>query len=438
MGEGVGFESGRCPAAVAFPSVAYHIRRTLAEPGTPPEPPPDPAPAPRAARLREVAGLFTRLGFTAFGGPAAHLAIMEDEVVRRRNWLPRGRFLDLVALVNFIPGPNSTELAIHLGLIRAGYPGLVVGGVCFILPAVLIILPLGYAYVHFGQLTWVVAAMSAINAAVVAVLAVACWRFGRSAVKDRFTAAVAVAATLAAFAARWRQVPHSELMILAAAAAVGAWRGRGGRGAPNRTAAIPAILAATPAATQVAATSITLGGMAWVFLKVGATLFGSGYVLVSYLDAGLVQQRGWMTRGELLDSVAVGQVTPGPLLTTATFAGYLLGYKAFGTDAGAVAGALVATACIFLPAFVFIALLGDLLPRLRDSAIARGALDAASAAVVALIVVVTVDLGWSALGNPQSMAIAAAATVALVAWNINATWVMLAAALIGVARGVWG
>jgi chromate transporter len=408
----------------------------LAEPGTAPEPPTDPLPVSRAARLGEVAALFTRLGFTAFGGPAAHLAIIEDEVVRRRNWLPRERFLDLVALVNFIPGPNSTELAIHLGLIRAGYPGLVVGGVCFILPAVLIILPLGYAYVHYGRLGWVAAAMSAINAAVVAVLVVACWRFGRSAVKDRFTAAVAVFATLAAFAARWRQIPQSELMILGAAAAVGAWRSRPGRRPSVGNSSFAAVLAALPAAAHVAATTITLGGMAWVFVKIGATLFGSGYVLVSYLDAGLVQQRGWLTRGQLLDSVAVGQVTPGPLLTTATFAGYVMGYKAYGTDAGAAAGALVSTACIFLPAFVFIALLGNVLPRLRDSAAARGALEAASAAVVALIVVVTVDLGWTALRDAPSLVIAAGAAAALLVWNTNATWVMLAAALIGVVRGL--
>jgi chromate transporter len=392
----------------------------------------------RGARLREVALLFTRLGFTAFGGPAAHLAIIEDEVVRRRNWLPRERFLDLVALVNFIPGPNSTELAIHLGLIRAGFPGLVVAGACFILPAVLIILPLGYAYVHFGRLAWVAAAMAAINAAVVAVLAVACWRFARSAVKDRFAGVVALVATLAAFASHWRQVPQSELMILAAAAAAGAAREARSlrRGAPDGL-TLPALLAAAPAATQAAVGAITLGGMGWFFLKVGATLFGSGYVIVSYLDAGLVQQRGWLTRGQLLDSVAVGQVTPGPLLTTATFAGYVMGYKAYGSDGGALAGALVSTACIFLPAFVFVALLGNVLPRLRQSAAARGALDAASAAVVALIVVVTVDLAWASLRDPVSLSLATGAAVALLAWNVNATWVMLAAAAIGVARGLW-
>ena len=383
-----------------------------------------------------MALLFTRLGFTAFGGPAAHLALMEDEVVTRRRWLSRERFLDLVALVNFIPGPNSTELAIHLGLLRAGFPGLVVAGACFILPAVLIILPIAYAYVRFGQLPQVQSAMGAINAALVAVLAVACWRFARSALKDRFTLGVGVVATIAAFAARWRHVPQSELIILALAAAAGAVRGArmnlGAGAAPVMLAALaPAV------ATQAAAAApITLGGVAWVFLKIGATLFGSGYVLVSYLDANVVQQRHWLTPAQLLDSVAVGQVTPGPLLTTATFAGYLLGHKAYGTTAGGVLGSIVATAAIFLPAFVFIAVLGDVLPRLRKSAAARGALDAASAAVVALIAVVTLDLAAGALREPVGIATAGAAAVALLVWDVNATWIMLAAAMIGIGRGL--
>jgi chromate transporter len=193
-------------------------------------------------------------------------------------------------------------------------------------------------------------------------------------------------------------------------------------------------MAAGAASTQPA--GLTMTGMALFFLKVGATLFGSGYVLVSYLDAGLVAQRGWLTKPQLLDAVAVGQVTPGPLLTTATFVGYVLGHRAYGT-VGAVGGALLATAAIFLPAFVFVAALGKVLPRLSRSPVARGALDAASAAVVALIVVVTVTLAVSALRTPTSIAVAAAAAVALLAFKINATWVMLAAALVGLASGLW-
>jgi chromate transporter len=390
-------------------------------------------------RLREVALVFTRLGFTAFGGPAAHVALMEDEVVRRRGWVTREQFLDLVALVNFIPGPNSTELAIHLGLLRAGFAGLCVAGACFIFPAVLIILPLAYAYVRFGTLPTVTHAMAGINAAVVSVLAVACWRFGKTALKDRFTVGVALLAGAAAMGARFKPVPQAELLILIAAAAAGAVRAGALRRRCTGTAALPALppllpLAAGAASTQPA--GLTMTGMALYFLKVGATLFGSGYVLVSYLDAGLVAQRGWLTKPQLLDAVAVGQVTPGPLLTTATFVGYVLGHRAYGT-VGAVGGALLATAAIFLPAFVFVAALGKVLPRLSRSAVARGALDAASAAVVSLIVVVTVTLAASALRTPTSLAVAAAAAVALLAFKVNATWVMLAAALVGMASGFW-
>jgi len=392
----------------------------------------------RAVRLREVALVFTRLGFTAFGGPAAHVALMEDEVVRRRGWVSREQFLDLVALVNFIPGPNSTELAIHLGLLRAGFAGLCVAGACFIFPAVLIILPLAYAYVRFGKLPTVTHAMAGINAAVAAVLVVACWRFGRSALKDRFTVGIALVAGAAALGARFRPVPQAELLILTVAAAAGAARAGGlrrlGAGPAALPALLPPLLAAGAASTQPA--GLTMTGMALFFLKVGATLFGSGYVLVSYLDAGLVAQRGWLTKPQLLDAVAVGQVTPGPLLTTATFVGYVLGHRAYGT-VGAVGGALLATAAIFLPAFVFVAALGTVLPRLSRSPVARGALDAASAAVVALIVVVTVTLAASALRTPTSIAVAAAAAVALLAFKVNATWVMLAAALVGLASGLW-
>ena len=390
----------------------------------------------KAARLREVAVVFTRLGFTAFGGPAAHVAMIEDEVVRRREWVSREQFLDLVSLVNFIPGPNSTELAIHLGLLRAGFAGLLVAGVCFIVPAVLIILPLAYVYVRFGKLPEVGGAMAGINAAVVAVVAVACWRFGRSALKDRFALGVAIVAAAAAWAARWRHLPQAELMILAGAAAAGALRDgrRRAAGAGVMPGLLPLGALAGAAATQPAA--LTLSGMALFFLKVGATLFGSGYVLVSYLHAGLVEQRGWLTRGQLLDAVAVGQVTPGPLLTTATFVGYVLGHRVSGGVGGGVAGAALATAAIFLPAFVFVAALGKVLPRLSASPAARGALDAANAAVVALIAVVTLDLAAATLQNPWTVGLTAAAGVALLLWNVNATWVMLAAAVIGLGAAV--
>jgi chromate transporter len=397
----------------------------------------DEDPASRGGRLREVALLFLRLGFTAFGGPAAHVALIEDEVVTRRGWLSRERFLDLVALVNFVPGPNSTELAIHLGLLRAGMRGLVAAGVCFIVPAVLIILPMAWAYERYGRLTRVTDAMAGINAGVIAVLAVACWRFGRTSVKDGFTAGVAVLAAAALFVARWREIPQAELTVLAAAALAGAARQWAARPRALVVAPLPIGAAASLAAGAGAAASPHwLLGLVLFFLKVGATLFGSGYVLVNYLHAGLVEQRGWLSEAELLDAVAVGQVTPGPLLTTATFVGYVVGHRATGSEAAGVAGAVAATAAIFLPAFVFIALLGKWLPRLRELPAARGALDAANAAVAAMVLVVTATLAWHTLRGPFAVVVAAAAGATLALTRVNATWVMLAAAAVGLARGL--
>lgn len=404
------------------------------------DPPGIPADSTRGGRLCEVAALFLRMGFTAFGGPAAHVALMEDEVVTRRNWITRERFLDLVALVNFIPGPNSTELAIHLGLLRAGFRGLVVAGVCFIVPAVLIILPLAWAYERYGALPRVTGALAGINAGVIAVLAVACWRFARTSVKDGFTGTVAVLAALAMLAARWRHVPQAELVVLAAAATAGAARQWLARRLTLALAPLPlgaAASLAAGAATTAGASPHWLVALVLFFLKVGATLFGSGYVLVNYLHAGLVAERGWLTERQLLDAVAVGQVTPGPLLTTATFVGYVVGYEATGSEAAAVIGAVAATTAIFLPAFVFIALLGRWLPRLREVPAAQGALDAVNAAVAALVIVVTVTLALRTLHDPLSIAITAASIAVLLLTKVNATWVMLAAAAIGLARAGW-
>jgi chromate transporter len=396
---------------------------------------------PRPARLREVALLFTRLGFTAFGGPAAHTAMMEDEVVRRRGWIDRRHFLDLVATLNFIPGPNSTELAIHLGLIRAGHAGLVVAGACFITPAVLIILPLAWAYVRYGTTVPEVRQLLAgVNAAVLAVLAAACWRFAKASIKDAFTATVAGLALVAAFVTTARPGWQPELVILAVAALAGAIRY--GRPRP-----LPVLSLALPLAASADARSQMLR-LALFFLKVGGTLFGSGYVLVSYLRSGLVEQHGWMTERQLLDAVAVGQVTPGPLLTTATFVGYVLGHRfTGGSVAGGAAGGVLATAAIFAPAFVLVAIVGPLLPRVRQNRHARGALDAMNAAVAALVLVVTIQLARATFftpppapfafrtADPLPLALFAASLLALLKWNLNSTWLVLGAGIVGLLRG---
>jgi chromate transporter len=292
-------------------------------------------PAPEPSRLAEVARLFLKLGFTAFGGPAAHVALMEAEVVTRRKWLDRQHFLDILSAVNFVPGPNSTELAIHLGLVRAGWRGLIVAGVCFIVPAMLIIFPLAWCYVTYGATPGVGEALTAVKACMVAIIAMAMWRFARTGIKDAFTALVAGTAVVVSVLLQYFRVPQQELIILAAAAVAGFfWYGRTLRSA-SPAEVQPAAQRSGKALRSLPLVALPLSAgagfsgqllaMALFFLKVGATLFGSGYVLASFLHSGLVEQHKWLSEQQLLDAIAVGQITPGPLLTTATFIGFVLG-----------------------------------------------------------------------------------------------------------------
>jgi chromate transporter len=393
----------------------------------------DPDAPSHGSRLREVAGYFIRLGFTAFGGPAAHVAMMEDELVYRRRWVDRQRFLDLVSALNFIPGPNSTELAIHLGLIRAGYPGLVVAGICFITPAMLIILPIVWAYVRFGALPQAPPVFAGIGAAVVAIIAVALWRFFRASVRGPFTAAAAVLAAGGVLGLRWLDIEQPELIILACAAAVGVMRVMLQRARGRMLSIAPILLLADappPSFWQ------NLGLMTLFFLKVGATLFGSGYVLISFLHSGLVAQYGWLTETQLRDAISVGQFTPGPLLTTATFCGYLAAQHFGGGMAAAIAGGVLATIAIFLPSFILVAMCAPVLDRLRAHPMARSALDALNAAVVALLAVVLVDLARPTLAPGGQMdwlqiVLAAAALATLLLTRLNATWLVLACGAAG-------
>jgi chromate transporter len=377
--------------------------------------------------LGEIAAVFTRLGFTAFGGPAVHVGMMEDEVVTRRRWLDRQHFLDLIATINFIPGPNSTELAIALGRVRAGFAGLVVAGVCFITPAVLIILPLAWVYVRFGSTPQVRPAMHGVAAAVLAVVGVALWRFAKTGIHSRFTIGVAIGAVLMQLTMlRW--LPHvtPEVPVLAAAALAGLMRSW--RPAPAKT----NVLAIVPLIDV--ARSPDFWRMAGIFLKIGGTLFGSGYVLLSYLQSSFIDAHpGWLTRQQVLDAIAVGQFTPGPVLTTATFVGYLLGAtRVNGGTPGGVLGGVTATIAIFLPSFCFTALLGRALDHLRRSPLARASLDAMNAAVVSLIAVTTGRLARGALDDPWNWAIAIVALVALTKWKVNSTWLIVSAALVRV------
>lgn len=369
------------------------------------------------ARVAEVAALFLKLGVIGFGGPAAHIAMMEDEVVRRRGWLTRERFLDLLGATNLIPGPNSTEMAIHVGLVRAGWRGLLAGGACFILPAMLLTLAIAVAYRRYGQLpeaTWL---LYGVKPVIIAVVVQALWGLALKVVGTPLGAAVSATTLLLA---AWGV--NEVALLFGAAILVAAIRGSTGVRSSLVAAALLSPTAAS-VAVPVAAASATgapsLVTLTLIFLKVGSILFGSGYVLLAFLRPDLVERTGWLTDQALLDAVAVGQFTPGPVLTTATFIGYLV---------AGVPGALLATLGIFLPSFVFVALSSPLIPRLRRSPWTGGFLDGANAASVALMVAVTFELGRSAIVDWLTGGLAVAAALVLFRFRVNAAWLVLGGA----------
>ena len=385
--------------------------------------PPHHDPPPPPGQLKELARLFLKLGTVSFGGPAAHTALMQAEVVQRRQWLTPEAFLDLVSATNLIPGPNSTELAIHIGHRRAGWPGLLVAGLCFILPATLIVALVAWAYVRYGALPQAAGLLYGVKPVIIAVVAQALYSLGRAALKTKPLAALG----LAAVALNLMGV-HELLVLLAAGLAMVAGRGllRRGRGP---AAAGLALLGAAPgapaaAAAGVAALPFSLDGLFFFFLKVGSMLFGSGYVLLAFLRADLVQRWHWLSEGQLLDAIAVGQFTPGPLFTTATFIGFLL---------HGPAGAAVGTAGIFLPAFVFVALSAPYVPRLRSSPLASAALDGVNVASLALMAVVSGHLGVAALVDGWTLAVAALSALLMLRYKVNSAWLVLGGALLGLA-----
>ncbi|HEX6200784.1 MAG TPA: chromate efflux transporter [Thermoanaerobaculia bacterium] len=396
----------------------------------------------RARRLGELARLFSKLGVIGFGGPAAHIAMMEEEVVTRRRWLDRQHFLDLVGATNLIPGPNSTEMTMHVGYERAGWLGLVTAGTCFILPAVAITGAFAWLYVAYGALPDVEPWLRGIQPAVLAIILGALWKLGRKAVRG-WRLAVVGAAVIAAVLAGAAEVPA----LLVAGVLGMVWlrveAGRregedGGGGAAPVPALVPLLLsglrrsagAAAGAGATAAATAgaVPLGKLFLFFLQVGAVLYGSGYVLVAFLEGGLVERFGWLTEGQLLDAVALGQLTPGPVLSTATFIGYVL--------AGAP-GAAVATVGIFLPSFLFVLALNPLVPKLRRSAWMGAFLDAVNAAAVGLMAAVTVELGAAALRSWPAWTIALLAAAAVLRFRVNAVWIVAGGALLGRLLAPW-
>jgi len=369
----------------------------------------------RSARLGELARLFLKLGSVSFGGPAAHIALMRHELVERRQWLGDREFLDLVGATNLIPGPNSTEMAIHIGLRRAGWPGLLVAGACFILPAVVIVGLLAALYVRLGSLPQTQALFYGVKPVVVAIVGVALWRLARAAIGSWWQAALAVAAVIASL------MNVHELTLLAVCGILGGLASMRGT---RQTVSLGAVALAAPGALQAgaAASAVTSGTLALVFLKAGAFLFGSGYVLLAFLRADLVERLGWLTERQLLDAVSVGQFTPGPVFTTATFIGYLL---------QGPRGAAIATTAIFLPAFVFVALSGPLLPRIRKSRVAGGVLDGVNVGSLSLMAVVTWQLGRVAVVDLVTVVLAALSLIALLRLRINPAWLIAAGGVLG-------
>lgn len=384
--------------------------------------------------LGELALFFLRLGTTAFGGPAAHIAIMEDELVRRRKWLSREKFLDLLGASNLIPGPSSSELAIHIGYLRAGWAGLIVGGVCFILPAAILVGALAWAYVRFGRLPATAGLLYGVKPVVIAVILQALWGLGRAAIKSKLLAIVALAGAVMSFLG-----VNALLLLVVAGGAIAVAHATMGKREANGTSngtmkgtALPLLwrgirfklanaLSLTGAAAAIPA---AIWPMFLVFLKIGSVVFGSGYVLLAFLRADLVQHRAWVTDAQLVDAVAVGQVTPGPVFTTATFLGYLL---------RGPLGAVVATVGIFLPAFLLVALSGPLVPRIRQSRVAGAFLDGVNAASLALMAVVSYQLARASLVDALTTSLAIASAILLLRFRTNSACLVLGGAAIGVA-----
>lgn len=396
----------------------------------------------RAERLWEVVGVFLRLGFTAFGGPAAHIAMMREEIVQRRKWISDQYFVDLMGEVNLIPGPSSTELAIYLGYVRAGWLGLILVGACFIGPAMLIVLALAWAYVRFGTLPQVAWLLYGIKPVIIAIIAYALWGLCRTVLKG------------------WRQVTLALLVVALYLLEVNVlillfggallfgigrwlelWRGRGKETAASL--ALPFLLSGMGAMKsmagvwqRVAPTALNMGMLApavpfslltlfLTFLKIGAVLYGSGYVLLAFLRTDFVLNLRWLTDRQLLDAVSIGQFTPGPVSSTATFVGYLV---------GGWQGALVATLGIFLPSFVFIPVIHPIAARLRRSPWTAALLDGVNVAALALMAGVLLQLGQNALSDVLTWAVALIAFVILLRFKLNSAWLILVGAAIGIVR----
>lgn len=376
----------------------------------------------REASLGEIAVVFLKLGTIAFGGPAAHLAMMEEEFVRRRKWITQADFLDRLAAANLIPGPSSTEVAIFVGQLKRGWRGLLVAGSCFLIPAALIATAIAWAYVRFGSLPRTQNVLFVIKPVVVAIIIQAVGRLSLSGLKTSLLGVIAVFAAVLSFLG----VGPILVLVLAGLTSAAA-SGMKGRLLGGGLLGSPKLLALALAAAAPVALPIGLWRLFLSFVKIGSVVFGSGYVLLAFLQTEFVERLHWLTEQQLLDAVAVGQFTPGPLSATATFIGYVVaGWK----------GAIVATIGIFLPGFVIVAASGPLIPRLRRSPLISAPLDGVVAGSLGLMAVVAWQLGKASIGDWTTLAVFGVSLVGLLGFRINSAWLILAAAVLGLVARV--
>ena len=411
-------------------------------------------------RLIEIAQLFLKLGTIGFGGPAAHIAMLEEEAVKRRGWLSHDEFLDLVGATNLIPGPNSTEMAMHIGYRRAGFSGLVVAGACFVLPAVTITALLAYIYVQLGSLPkeQVEPVMNGIKPAVIVIIVGALWRLAKKGIKSTLLGVFAFAVVIASIIFQGHEIwilLASSILGTLLLAAFPAESKDNSKPQPSKKVGDdrkspmifgPLAVSGSGAAVSTAG-SASLLQLTLFFLKVGAVLYGSGYVLIAYLRGGLVEEFGWLTESQLIDAIAVGQFTPGPILSTSTFIGFVVMCPEPGGNlAAGLQGAALASLAIFLPSFLFVAALGPIVPRLRKNAWAGRFLDAVNAASIGLMAAVTLLLCNEVffLENAEtnvvtvrwpSVIIAGIATSLLFRWKLSAAWLVVFGAVVGFAAG---
>jgi chromate transporter len=367
----------------------------------------------------QVAALFTKLGCISFGGPLAHIALMREEVVAKRAWLTQEEFTDLISATNFIPGPNSTEMAIHIGHRVAGWRGLLAAGFCFIFPAALIVALIGWGYVNYGSLPAFQTFLYGIKPVIVAIVGLAIWNLGKSAIKNRWLG------VLALFAAAINLLGVNELPVIAIAGIISAIFGSKDKKVEKISGfslGANKMIWGGLATSSIAAGTVSFSKLFLFFLKVGSVLFGSGYVLLAFLRSDLVDRYHWLSEAQLLDAIAVGQFTPGPVFTTATFIGYIL--------AGPM-GALLSTVAIFLPAFFFVALSIPFLSQIRKSNLAAAALDGVNVASLAVMFTATLFLARAAFMDLFTVIVAALSLLLLKKYKLNSAWLVLAGGVLG-------